>query len=212
MKRCIALCAFLTAALFALSPALADDKGKTTDKRKTPPIQRLAKTKAKDGLVVQAVRHKGKKGKRKSPFWRVMARFHGTKMVVNYARPSKRGRTIFGGLVPFGKVWRTGANEATTFQMNKTITFGGKTLKPGTYALFTLPGKKSWSVILNNKAKQWGAYSYDEKFDVVRVKAKVGTGKLQEQFTITFAPSKGKKVFLVMMWDTAHVKVPIVVR
>lgn len=88
---------------------------------------------------------------------------------INYGSPSVKGRTIWGGLVPYNTVWRAGANEATTFSTSQPLQVEGKMLPAGTYALFMIPGEKSWTVIFNKTAKQWGAYEYDVKQDALRV-------------------------------------------
>lgn len=87
-----------------------------------------------------------------------------------YCQPSARGRKIMGGLVPYGEVWRTGANDATTIEIDKPVKIEGKELAAGKYSLFTVPGEKEWTVIFNKEAKQWGAYKYKESEDVLRVK------------------------------------------
>lgn len=88
---------------------------------------------------------------------------------INYGSPSVKGRVIWGDLVPYGKVWRAGANEATTFSSDKDIQVEGKTLKAGTYGFFVVPEKDKWTVIFNKVSKQWGAYEYNDKEDVLRV-------------------------------------------
>jgi len=130
---------------------------------------------------------------------------------VNYSRPSKKDREIFGGLVPYGEVWRTGANEPTTFMCNEDITFGGEKLKAGKYTLWTIPNKTQWTVILNSKMYGWGV-GFDEKasrdpmFDVVRVNLPaMPTKTVVEQFTIEFI----FHVNMVMKWDDTQVTVPI---
>ena len=94
-----------------------------------------------------------------------------TDIEVTYSRPSMRGRKIFGSLEPYGKVWRTGANNATKVTFSTAVKFGGTDVPAGTYALFSIPGPDEWTVILNKVPAQWGAYSYDAKNDVARVKA-----------------------------------------
>jgi len=84
---------------------------------------------------------------------------------LNYGQPSKRGRVTFGELVPYGEVWRAGANEATEITFAKDATFGGKPIKAGTYTLFIRPQKDQWTVILNSQLKQWGSFKYDENKD-----------------------------------------------
>lgn len=124
---------------------------------------------------------------------------------VVYGRPLKKGREVFGSLVPFGKVWRTGANEATEIKFFKDVTFGGKQVKAGTYSLFSIPGESEWTIILSSDLDVWGAYSYKESSDVVRVTVPSSSdGKSLEAFSITFNGSN-----LVLGWDKTRVEVPI---
>ena len=134
-----------------------------------------------------------------------------TYIKVVYSRPQKKGREVFGGaLAPYGKVWRTGANDATEITLTKDVNFGGKELKAGTYTLFTIPNADSWTIILNNDLGVWGAFSYDEKKDALRVTATpMKTEKEIEAFTITLAADGDKKANLTMMWDNTQVTVPI---
>ena len=92
-----------------------------------------------------------------------------TEVRIAYSRPSVRGRTIFGDLVSYGEVWRTGANEATTISFSTPVTIEGQSLDAGTYGLFTIPGEEEWTVIFNNTPNQWGAYNYDPSTDALRV-------------------------------------------
>lgn len=89
-----------------------------------------------------------------------------------YCQPSARGRKIMGGLVPYGEVWRTGANEATTIEIDKPVKIEGKDLAAGKYSLFTIPGENEWTIIVNKESKQWGAYKYKQEEDVLRVTVK----------------------------------------
>lgn len=88
---------------------------------------------------------------------------------INYSSPSVKGRTIWGGLVPYGKVWRTGANEATTFEVSSDVNIEGQTLAAGKYALFTIPNADKWTVIFNSQPDQWGSYDRDAANDVLSV-------------------------------------------
>ncbi|MEP0262956.1 DUF2911 domain-containing protein [Dokdonia sp.] len=128
-------------------------------------------------------------------------------MKVVYSRPQKKGRELFGKLVPYGKVWRTGADEATEIKLTKDYKFGGKTVKAGTYSLFTIPGEKEWTIILNSDLDDWGAYAYKEANDVARITVPVASGKEVESFSIAF---KGVDAgyHLVMGWGTTRVEVP----
>lgn len=134
------------------------------------------------------------KSKRPSPPAMVKTTVGSTDVTIDYSRPSVKGRSIFGenGHEPYGKVWRTGANEATTFTVSKPVKIEGQALPAGTYALFTIPGPTEWTIIFNKTAKQWGAFKYDAKEDALRVKVKPQTlAAPVEQFTIT-AENAGK--------------------
>ena len=129
---------------------------------------------------------------------------------VIYSRPQKKGRTIFGELVPFGKVWRTGADEATEIKLFKDMMLGDVSVKAGTYSLFTIPREKEWTIILNSDIDSWGAYSYDENKDIARIKVPVSEAKELEAFSISFEKTdNGYHMFLA--WDTTLVKVPFVI-
>lgn len=135
------------------------------------------------------------------------------KLKVLYNRPSKRGRKIFGELVPYGKIWRTGANEATTFETNKAITIEGKTLAPGKYTLWTIPDSIVWTVIFNSQYGQWGVNdkgeaSRDPSLDVMNIPVHaVIQDRTFEQFTIEFE-KVGEQAEMVLLWDKSVVAVP----
>lgn len=133
---------------------------------------------------------------------------------VAYSRPFKKEREIFGGLVPFNEVWRTGANEATTFNSNKDLTIGSNTLPAGKYTLWTIPNKDNWTVIFNSKQYPWGVKfsdgkaSRDPEADVLTVKVPVEQlPSVVEQFTIAFEESP--QMALTMAWDQTGVSVPM---
>ncbi len=96
---------------------------------------------------------------------------------MNYGSPSVKGRKIWGDLIPYGKVWRAGANEATTFKTDQNITVEGKALPAGTYGFFVIPGETTWTIIFNKTFKQWGAFKYDPKEDALRVDVKPAKSK-----------------------------------
>ncbi|MEE1963063.1 DUF2911 domain-containing protein [Allomuricauda taeanensis] len=124
---------------------------------------------------------------------------------VIYSRPQLKGRSL-SDLAPEGKVWRTGANEATEVTFYKDATVGGKAIKAGTYSLFTIPGDDEWTVILNSNLNQWGAYSYDSDADVARVTATASTDDEElEAFSIAFEDDGN----MVMGWGTTRVSLPI---
>lgn len=132
----------------------------------------------------------------------------GKNVKISYGQPSKRQRVIFGKLVPYGEVWRTGANEATEITFSTNGTFGGKPIKAGTYTLFTIPAAKEWTFILNSELNQWGAFQYDKikNKNVLQVKAPASTisGAPVEKFTISLPAGK-----LVVEWDKTRVEVPV---
>jgi hypothetical protein len=133
----------------------------------------------------------------------------GTYLKVVYSSPRKRGRDIFGGLVPYGEVWRLGANEATEMIVTEDVMFGGKPLEAGTYALFALPEQDTWTIIVNRGLGQWGAFSYDPEQDVLRVEAPAETiPQSHEAFTIALEEA-GEGANLAMMWDQTKVSIPI---
>jgi len=125
------------------------------------------------------------RSKRPSPPDTVSQKIQNVNIEIAYSRPSVKGRQIWGTLVPYDKVWRTGANEATTFKTDKDIKIEGKVLPAGRYALFTIPGEKEWTIIFNKNADQMGAYNYDSNLDVLRVKVKPSASNdFTELFTI----------------------------
>ena len=111
------------------------------------------------------------KAARPSPPAEAMAMIGDAKVSILYSSPSVKGRAVWGALVPYGKVWRTGANEATVFETSADLKINGKSLPAGKYALFSIPGEKEWTFIFNSAWEQWGAYRYDEAKDVLRVTA-----------------------------------------
>ncbi len=131
------------------------------------------------------------------------------KMVrVTYSRPQLKDRSI-ADLAPAGKVWRTGANEASEITFYNDVKVGGKDIKAGTYSLFTIPGADEWTVILNSKLNQWGAYSYDESADVARITVAASSAdESLEAFSIAFKEADGG-AHMVMGWGTTRVAVPI---
>jgi|SRR6478736_2335959 len=135
---------------------------------------------------------------------------------VLYSRPYKKGRTIFGGLEPYGKVWRTGANEATVFETNKDLLIKGVPLKAGSYSLWTIPDPQLWTVILNSETGQWGIRfnkeaNRDQKNDVLTVQVPaLQHEKEMEQFTISIHKTGGE-LELIFLWDKTLVAVPIAV-
>ena len=131
-----------------------------------------------------------------------------------YNRPSKKGREVFGALVPFNEVWRTGANEATTFTTNKTLMVDGMELPIGTYTLWTVPKDSVWQVMFNTKEYPWGVDEQmkpmrDPKFDIMEFEVPVKTlDEVVEQFTIAF-DNTTDRLKLTMAWDLTKIEVPL---
>lgn len=145
-----------------------------------------------------------------SPRQKVEQQFSMSKITVDYGRPGVKGRKIFGELVPFGKVWRAGANSSTKLTFEQSVTFGGKTVPAGTYGLFVIPTEKEWKIILNKDAQQWGAYEYDEKLNVTDIAVPVQKlSEKQEWFAIELNPVDDSSLDLVMKWDVTKVTVPL---
>lgn len=109
------------------------------------------------------------KSTRPSPPMEIKGKLQDAQVSISYSSPSVKGRTIWGDLVPYGKVWRTGANEATIFETDKDIIIQDQKLPAGKYALFTIPGETEWTWVFNSEWEQWGAYKYDESKDVLRI-------------------------------------------
>lgn len=128
---------------------------------------------------------------------------------VLYSRPSKKGRDIFGALEPFGKIYRLGANESVEVKFYKPVVIGKKTIPAGSYSLFAIPNKDSWTMIVNKQTDRWGAYTYNQAMDVLRVDVPVKTlPAVVEAFSITFTP-QADGAHLVIGWDTTSVALPI---
>ncbi len=134
-----------------------------------------------------------------------------TQIELSYSRPQMRGRKIFGALVPYDVLWRTGAGESTRIKFSEDIVFGGKLVKKGQYGLYSIPGKEEWIIILNQDATLHGDFGYDEKKDVLRVKVKpTNSPTTNESFTIELTDFKPDySASLEMKWENTSIKVPI---
>lgn len=128
---------------------------------------------------------------------------------VVYSRPAKNNREVIGKLVPFGKVWRMGADESPEIKFYQDVTFGGKKVKAGSYSLFAIPGETEWTIILNKDVDFWGAYKYKEENDVVRVKAPAKkSDTMLENFSLQFA-KEGAGAVMNFGWENTVVSVPV---
>ena len=135
-----------------------------------------------------------------------------TDIQINYARPGVKGRKIFGSLEPYGKVWRTGANTATKISFSTPVKLNGTEIAAGTYELFTIPGTSEWTVIIHKNMSQWGAYTYDEKNDVARIKVPAtALTNLHETLNIFFDDLRDESATLKIVWEKTAVSVPVTV-
>lgn len=146
--------------------------------------------------TLPALAERGDDTDRKSKNGKATGTIDGVEITLEYGRPQVRDREIWGGLVPYGKVWRTGADEATTVTFDGDVTIEGETLPAGTYGLFTIPGKDQWTVIFNKVANQWGAFNYDAGEDALRVTVEPRTHEHVE--AMDFAVGDGE---VVLMWE-----------
>jgi len=150
------------------------------------------------------------KSKRPSPPAEASVSFGSKTVTIDYGAPSMRGRKIFGGLVPYDKVWRTGANEATTLKTDINLKIGNLGIPAGTYTLYTLPEEKGWTLIVNKQTGQWGTV-YDETKDLGRVKMSEGVipSTPVEKFQISFEHTRNLTTELHLKWETTNVYVEV---
>ena len=128
-----------------------------------------------------------------------------TDITIKYSRPGVKGRTIWGGLVPYDQVWRTGANEATTITFSDEVSVGGQKLAKGTYALFTVPGRDTWDVVFNKQGEQWGAFSYDKTQDAARVTVKPEPADFREWMMFEIPEMTTDTAKIVLRWEKVAV-------
>lgn len=135
----------------------------------------------------------------------------GAYVKIHYSSPRMRGREIFGGLVPYGHVWRFGANEATELTVTQSITIGGQEVEAGTYAVFAIPGENEWTIILNRNLGQWGAFSYAEDADYARITVPAEeVDASHEAFSINLEENEGASgANMVVAWETTRLSIPI---
>lgn len=142
---------------------------------------------------------------RPSPAAKATGKIGDANITIAYSSPAVKGRNIWGELVPYGKVWRAGANEATTFETDKDVEVEGKTLPAGKYAFFVIPNEKEWTVIFNKTANQWGAFKYDEKQDALRVEVKPEKSKeLNEQLKYIVEEDE-----IALLWENLEVPIKV---
>ena len=161
-------------------------------------------------VAARPLRAQQDKSKRPSPPATAQCEVGGGKTVtIDYSSPRKKGRNVFPDVVPYGKVWRTGANEATTLITTGDVMVGTTRVPAGNYTLFTLPGKDKWTLIISKKTGEWGTDYPGEKEDLARVEMKAGTASAPvENFTISFEKA-GNGCNLKLAWDTTTASVSV---
>jgi hypothetical protein len=128
-----------------------------------------------------------------------------TEVKIDYNRPGVKERIIWGGLVPYNKVWRAGANEATKFAFSTDVQINGKTLKAGSYSFFVIPTKESWTLIFNKVADQWGAFEYNEAEDALRFEITPEEGSMQEWLAYTIAKTSDNSAIVKLEWEKLNI-------
>jgi len=129
-----------------------------------------------------------------------------TEVKIEYSRPGVKGRTIWGNLVPFNAVWRAGANEATKITFSTDVKIDGKKLKAGSYSFFAIPGQKTWTLIFNKVANQWGAFEYNDVEDALRIEVTPMQNVCwQEWLAFTISKSSDKKAVVMLEWEKSKV-------
>lgn len=187
MKK-IFLVTILVLGSFAAAPVHAQNQPETTENNDGPNFSKL------DVSPLDVVLFRGEN---EEPVARVL-----------YSRPQVRNREIFGKLVPYGEVWRTGANEATEITFYEDMMIGGKRIEKGSYSLFTIPRRNEWTIILNNSTNVWGAYDYHVEEDIVRIDVPVKkTDTPIEALSMAFEPTENG-TNLYIGWDDRYVEVP----
>ena len=160
-------------------------------------------------LATMAAAQQPDKSKRPSPPGTAEITLKGKKVTIEYSRPSVRGRKVVGELVPFGQVWRTGANEATSFVTEGDLNVGGTKIPAGKYTLYTLPAEAGWKLIINKQTGQWGT-EYDQAQDLARIDLQASkTEQLVEQFTISFKKSGDNSADLILEWENTRLTVAV---
>lgn len=148
--------------------------------------------------------------RRKSPTAIASIKHDSTYIKMVYGQPYKNGRTIFGELVPYNNVWRTGANEATELTTTQPIWIKGERLDQGTYAMFSIPRPENWTIIFNTELGQWGAFDYDSTKDVLRVDVPATSStETSEVFTIRFTEVSNDSTAIIIKWAQTDVRIPV---
>ena len=141
--------------------------------------------------------------------WKAVGKVGDVDVKINYSAPYAKGRAIFGELIPYGKIDRLGANEATTIEVSSNVTIEGEDLAAGKYSMFSIPGEDKWTIVFNTVADQWGAYEYDESKDALRVEVESHQlDEMVEQMKIDLKEKEGKS-WIVIKWEKTKVPLSI---
>jgi len=157
------------------------------------------------GFVSQSVAQDYLKKLRVSPKAEIMQAVGLTKVTISYSRPGVKGRKIWGALVPYDKVWRAGADEATKITFSTDVKIEGKKLTAGSYSFFVIPAKKEWTVIFNKVADQWGAFEYNEAEDAIRLKIKPKTGEFEEWLRYEVTKTGDYTANINLIWEKQRI-------
>ncbi|MEQ8323297.1 MAG: DUF2911 domain-containing protein [Vicingaceae bacterium] len=144
-----------------------------------------------------------------SPTSTVMQRVGLTDFEIVYSRPGVKDRKVFGELVPYNKMWRTGANKATALTISDDVEVHGQKLNAGVYAIFTIPGEKEWEVIFNKNTEQWGTYDHKDSEDVLKIKVPSETAEYTESMLMYFDDLKDESATLNLQWEKTRISIPI---
>ena len=159
-------------------------------------------------LILMAISALGQEH-RASPLSITTSRYKSTYVKIVYRKPKKNGRVVFGGLVPYGQVWRAGANEATEITLTGDVLLSGQLLRAGTYSIFTIPNERQWTIIINADLGLWGSYNYNPKRDVLRLEVpSMTTQDVAEAFTIGI-DARNNKAGIYLHWDKTKVVIPV---
>ncbi len=185
----------------------SNPKTKNDDSSKEPSSQIIAPTEEGIRIIAEQTTADTLKGSLKA---KAMGTIGTTGITINYYSPAVRGRVVWGGLVPFDNVWVTGAHRATSIDFNQEVIIGGTTIAPGKYALFTIPGKEVWSIIINKNWDQHLTDDYDSKDDVVRVNVKPETEEAhQERLRYLIETESSNMGEVVIYWERLEISLPI---
>ncbi|HMF77005.1 MAG TPA: DUF2911 domain-containing protein [Bryobacteraceae bacterium] len=154
----------------------------------------------------------GAQEKRASPHATAAVTLKGQQISIAYGRPAMRGRKIVGGVVPYGQVWRTGADEATSLVTPVDLMIGGSPVPAGKYTLYSLPAEGSWKLIINKQTGQWGT-NYDEAQDLARIEMRATkTAAPVERFTVSWTKTGADQAELALEWENTRLTVPVAVK